>query len=111
MKTKLVVLSCAVASLALFSFAPKETKTFELQANGNYKVNADNMSDKDINYLIENTQNYSGEGIFKQTFIFTTTIKDGSVKETVVANETTNPEPPKDDIPQEMLQIIAKYNN
>lgn len=69
------------------------------------------MSDEDINYLIENTQTYDGAGIFKQTFIFTTSIDDGSVKETIAVNETTNPEPPKDDIPKEMLQIIAKYNN
>lgn len=69
------------------------------------------MSDKDINYLIDNTQTYDGAGVFKKTIIFTTSIKDGSVKETIAANETTNPEPPKDDIPQEMLQIIAKYNN
>ena len=81
MKTKLVVLSCAVASLALLSFAPKQTKVFELQANGNYKVNVENMSDKDINYLIDNTQTYDGAGVFKKTIIFTTSIKDGSVKE------------------------------
>lgn len=63
-------MSCAVASIALFSFAPKQTKVFDLQANGNYKVNAENMSDEDINFLLENTQIISGDGLFKQTILF-----------------------------------------
>jgi len=96
--------------MTLFSFTSKKEKVFTLQSDGNYKVDADNMSDADIAFLLENTQDYKGAKVFKKTIVFHESATDDKVKETVAASEKATDVDQPADPSLELVAIIAKYN-
>lgn len=110
---KIIYLSLAALSLTLFSFKTHNENVFELQENGNYKIiNGSKISQKDIEFLISQTKEFSGAGIFRAIKIFKTTISKDSVSE-VLQKDTQDdcgcPDNPQPTDPT-IGQLIEKYN-
>lgn len=93
MKTKLVVLSCAVASLALLSFMPQISSKEKTFAN--------------INNISFNPSKFKGNIVVKDLLHNGRTLDDGPTTNDVTA---ASQDPPQDQLPKELKRIIKKYN-
>ena len=97
MKTKLVVLSCAVASLASFSFTSQNNSREELFNH----INSDKSS---------NPSDFKGTAIFQTLLLPGNSFTISTTENIVVTNDSQPQEPPKDQLPKELKRIIKKYN-
>ncbi|CAM3927229.1 MULTISPECIES: hypothetical protein [Flavobacterium] len=112
---KLVFLSLTAMSLTLFSFKTKTEKVFELQENGNYKIaKGSKISQEDIDFILNETKELEGAGVFRTIKFFKTKVTSSSVSETITKDTQDDcgcPDDPKTPTDDTIQQLIQKYNN
>lgn len=110
---KVIYLSLAALSLTLFSFKTHNENVFELQENGNYKIiNGSKISQEDVEFLISQTKEFYGAGVFRTIKIFKTKASKDAVSESVTKDTQNDCDCPDDPKPKDTTieQLIEKYN-